>query len=499
RLPGTGRYERRNVLRRTARSAYAQLVLDPDTARRLAARYYDGGEIAADDALAAIDGYLIEWAQRSRQRIAASGSEAFVPPSPTELLFMDDELLTPIVRLVQNPPHELADALAGLARAARGVGYELILYTYRVTGERFLILRASDAPAPAGVVARHGGTFIFRLGASRPLLLEVPYPVTDLYTFEAGARLLELLQARALLVAGASRYANADLSSDVARPHNPRSLFQLAHQVVVREGRGEIVTLQLRGFVAATPGGPDVVLSSGKPVRHEEQLGARLAELDEAFRQLRLVPRWYDGSVETLRFAGVRGPQWRFSEAIAPGTFVVCWLSREVRDRLRGHGFDPDPFLPELPPLGIPTERGNLVLQLVDELERWRARDAVATAGAVNPPAGGRAAAAVIEEIERYLHSGNVVHLAQALDDARRSGGSLRQLHDVSSARSYLLFRPAPNAVDAIFVANLYPRLPEDLDLVRTDRRLDAELTRFVREGLRTLRIRHPQTREGNR
>ncbi len=501
RLPGSGRYERKNVQRGAARASYATLVLDPPAAQRLISHYYTGEAVNRTAALRAIDGYLLQWAQQARGHIAPSGSEAYRAPTQAELLYMDDELFTPIVRLLgaRLDPQELLERLRELSRTAERIGYELVLYTYRLTGDRFLILREA-ADAPEHVVARRGGTFVFRLGAAQPIALEVPYPVTELHTFEAGARLLELLRAQALVVAGASRYANADLSADVCRARNPHTYFQLAHQVLVREGGGVTLTIQLRGFSSVVRPGIEAVLSCGKPIQHRAALSPRLLDLEQALRRLQIAALWYDGSRALLPFAAKSSPQRRYADTMAPGTFCVLWLSRRLRDRFRGRlavGHLLDDLLPDL---GLQRRRGNLMVLLAEVLERWRRRDLTPAHQQPQPldPKRRARCARAIEALRRYARSANIVHLAAARDLAEASGARLLEFLDVSSARLFLVLLPPEGYPDAAFVLNVHPSLREPLELDRTAPEVDGELLRFIREGFETLSLRHPTTRAAN-
>jgi hypothetical protein len=493
RLPGSGRYEDRNVQRRDAKSSYATLVLHPAAAQHLISQYYSGYGLSSQARLLAIDGYLLQWAQTARRAVAPTGSEAFRAPTTSELLFMDDEILTPIVRAQRASRSGTLDVdqLRELSRAAERVGYELLLYTYRLTGERFLILRESDEP-PDHVTSRFGGTFVFRLGAGRPVVVEVPYPVTDLYTFEGGARMLELLRAQALIIAGASRYANADMSADVGRPRNARTYFQLAHQVLVREGAGATLAVQLRGFAGSTRPGVDVVLSSGKAIRHRADLPQRLLDLEGELMRLRIPPTWADGSQWSLPFGIARGPQWKYAEAMHPGTFVTCWLSRELRDRFRGRLAVLDAHGEAVPDLGMPRLRGNLMVHLVDLLERWRRRDASGVTRTEAPRQTREHVERVIRQLERYVATDNIVHLAEALHEVDEAGGQLMYFLDASSARAYLVYTPPEGLQEVFFVVSLHASLRERMELVRTAPTASAELLRYVREGFESLRVLHP-------
>ncbi|HXD10111.1 MAG TPA: hypothetical protein VN653_08620, partial [Anaerolineales bacterium] len=80
------------------------------------------------------------------------------------------------------------------------------------------------------------------------------------------------LSARALLVAGAHRNANADKSADVA--HADQSIFQSAHIILTQEIQaesGNVIILQIHGFHTSKHDGyPPVVLGFGEETGAEE-------------------------------------------------------------------------------------------------------------------------------------------------------------------------------------------------------------------------------------
>lgn len=77
------------------------------------------------------------------------------------------------------------------------------------------------------------------------LLVEVPAPLDEWGSLEAGLSLFQLLKGSALAVAGSSRRTNRDGSADVLSEH--RSIFHAFHRVVARRN-----ALQVRGHTRET-------------------------------------------------------------------------------------------------------------------------------------------------------------------------------------------------------------------------------------------------------
>ena len=135
--------------------------------------------------------------------------------------------------------------------------------------ERVVLIRES-LPVTAG-----WGTYVLRPAGARDLLIEVPHPLEDSRTRTEGVVLFRSLAAKALLVSGAHRCANAAAAncggttiacgqvgpyreSDVA--HATLTIFQAAHQALA-PCSGESLTLQLHGNSLTTC--PDLFISNG--------------------------------------------------------------------------------------------------------------------------------------------------------------------------------------------------------------------------------------------
>ncbi len=92
-------------------------------------------------------------------------------------------------------------------------------------GEYYVVREVANAPG-----ALHGwGIFVFDARPRSDLVLEVPRPLAERKSVEAGAALFQRVAARALLVAGAHPEASRDGSADVLAA--PGTTFQAAHEL----------------------------------------------------------------------------------------------------------------------------------------------------------------------------------------------------------------------------------------------------------------------------
>jgi len=154
--------------------------------------------------------------------------------------------------------------------AAEGFAYHIERFTdLPFDDEQYLIVRENVPPSLGW------GTVVLRLGAARPLVIEVPHPAADEGSELEAAAIFRQVRARALLLAGTHRCANTAFSpclgvtmacgqqepyrqSDTA--HATQTMFHAAHRALVPCG-GERVAIQLH--VNSLLSCPDVFISNG--------------------------------------------------------------------------------------------------------------------------------------------------------------------------------------------------------------------------------------------
>ena len=140
--------------------------------------------------------------------------------------------------------------LRGARRLAAALGYALVLYDDVVTGRQLLV--ACDASEPG-----RGWDAILVDPEGDDVLVEVAHPGSDLRTTEVGVAVFRETRARALLVAGAHRYAWKDARCDAARA--PDTPFDLAHRALLPAR----CVIQPHGFHREDGDYPAIVLSAG--------------------------------------------------------------------------------------------------------------------------------------------------------------------------------------------------------------------------------------------
>lgn len=330
-----------NLQRETTLSGFAELQLRSDAIRRLLGRALASeGTGAVNPGQAAIDGSLPDWLLADTTRIAPPGSNLYRKPAVEELLFFDDEVVTPLLRAVaaEHGDKGLSDAgkteLRIIEAAAASLGYQLLRFHHRSNGSDYLIL----AEAPSGghpERLRYWGSYIFRLGVSQSVLVQVPRPVFEVNSLELALALFESMHARALLIGGASPEANQDHSADLLRFANKENVFNAVNQAILREsGSTPLLIVQSRSLGERRDlpmPGADIVLATTAGAQSPAQMSALGRRLIEALTRFGLRVAFSDGTPAMAGYEAGGLPQAFYLNATQNKEMVVFWASPLAR------------------------------------------------------------------------------------------------------------------------------------------------------------------------
>ncbi|WP_050414176.1 poly-gamma-glutamate biosynthesis protein PgsC/CapC [Azoarcus sp. CIB] len=337
-----------NLQRDTLYARFAELQLHRDDVRRLLGRALAGERgVAETVSERSIEGYLQDWLLSDPTRIAASGTDLYVKPGVEDLLFFDDEVVTPLQAAAAEHYRDGAWAADGLEElrmiqgAATALGYELLRYRHRGSGSGtdYLILAEADRPADAAAARRYWGTYVFRLGPAEPFVVGAPRPLFEHNSFEMAVALFESLRARALLVGGASPAANRDGSADIVRLANKENLFNVVGQSILRQaGDAPLLTVQSRAMSERTDAplpGADVLLAAGNGALDVSQLGERGRRLVDVFGRYGLSVAFAGGELASAGYEVGAMPQVFYLNATQGKEFVTFWASPLARAGFR--------------------------------------------------------------------------------------------------------------------------------------------------------------------
>ncbi|MCB1824099.1 MAG: poly-gamma-glutamate biosynthesis protein PgsC/CapC [Candidatus Competibacteraceae bacterium] len=336
-----------NLQRDATPGGFAELALDRAGMRQATARIMVAGlaETPLEIRDPRIDGPLQEWLLAERRWIAERGTDRYRPPRLEELLYIDEEILTPLLKLIRTEYRdggwttEGQAALSALASAAGAVGYRLSRYRHRLSGQEYLLL-AEDETGDR----RYWGTYVFRLGKGPGYLVEVAHPLFEVNTFEYGVWLFERLEADILLLAGAHPEANRDGGADPLNPANRLSLFSLVNQVAMREAATRpllAIGIRAYGIRPDEPAPPtDASLTCHNGASRRETLGELGQRLMATLEADGLTPQLLDGGPYAAGLQSTGVPQARYVNASIHKEFCQLWLSPMVRASYRQQSED---------------------------------------------------------------------------------------------------------------------------------------------------------------
>ena len=442
-----------NVLRDTTRRGVAEVFLTAaDRRRLLQQRLLAEGETAP---LNVTREPIRPWLQKKRDAIAPQGSDAYRVARLEELMFLDEEILRPLLTALargstwESLPRDARQQIIATRHAAAGIGYTIDVFRDPYTQGEFVALHES-APAQ-----RHWGTFVFRLGLPSPLMIEVPRPLLETHAFDFGVDLLQRLNASMFFVAGAHPLANLDGTADLMRLSNKVNAYNLMRQAALRElGGRPMLVVQTRAIRA--PVNADVVLATDDGGGRNDLRGpkAMLADTLEA-TGLRLA--MVDGSAETAGYEmGIllTGSSLNHTQN---KHMVTLWLSPNLRSRFR-HLDDHRTLLSSFHQLNLPTVRDDLGTFLLQQYPQ-----------AASQPIS-RFPSRLFDDVCRYLDNNDIVRLAHIRRNYPEV--ALTRVDDATTDQAFLVL--GDHRGGAPWIANLTGSLHKKDDR-QTYRRLDGE------------------------
>ncbi len=458
-----------NIQRDATGKGFAELYLNRSDMRKiLYKQVFAEGEVREIIRGQRIDGYLQDWILGGKEMVAPEGSEQYGVPELEELLFFDEEVLTPLIRAASESypdgawTEEGVLELGAVSAAAALVGYEVIRYRYKISGTDYLILAETRDLSKR----KYWGTFVFRLGPSEGYLIQAPRPLFELNVFEYAVSLFERLNAHALLIGGAHKNANLDGTADLIRLQNLQNAFNLVNQVVLREsGDRPMLAIQTRAL-GVNPDQPDpaadVLISFGRGEREIDSLSPLGTRLVNTLNQDGLNYRFVDGTRATAGYEVGGLPQSLYLDQTKNKEFVILWLSAVTRLQYKQQteNFQRET---QFKTLNIPTVQGYLYPYLLEKSNRD---------GREKPPQ------ALIDQIKQYIMRQDVILLRSITEEWKRY--RFKQFIDMDTRQSFLMIFSKSNKL--IMAANLIPR---DLD---SEYRLDdpGKADDVVREFLNT-------------
>ncbi|MBK8816246.1 MAG: poly-gamma-glutamate biosynthesis protein PgsC/CapC [Methylococcaceae bacterium] len=420
-----------NLQRESAEYGFAELMLTYDDIRKLLSRSLqlsDKTTVQDVERNLRIEGYLQEWVLNLKTAIAPKGSQLYQKPKQEELLYLDEQVISPLLNLLfQTAVSKTAilaqdKALQTISQAANKIGFQLVKYKDSLTGQEYFILAEQTTSNP-----RYWGMYLFRIGESSPVAVEIPRPLFEKNSFEYGVSLFERLKAQALFIATTHPGANSDGSADLIDPNNKLSVFNLLNQVLIRKkNEAPLLLLNVRAFSYRSDRpypDADMVLSLADGIVSRAQLNPLAQNLLTTLESEGFNVKLLDGSDQTSGYEVGATAQSYYLEAASNKTFAMLWLSPTVRAAYRQQS---ENLLQaaQFNGLEIPTVEGDLETYLQNQ-NAFSGRETIDLS--------------FRDQVNDYIDQQDVIRLQQILGNAKALGYSLIRFLDRNSKQAFLV------------------------------------------------------------
>ena len=407
-----------------------------------------------------------------KEKIQTQGSEEFVQAKLEEMLFMDKEVVGPLIELVgetfpdrsfqpssANYPQwfdrEIFERLQAIQSAAHITGYQISIVLDPDNGDQFFALSESSEQN------KGWGTFLFRPAIMEDIAVEIPRPLFESRSFDFGVSLFQRPRASVLLIAGAHPRANQDGSADISKAANRRNLFNLVRQVLFRKlGDRPYLLCQARAIQA--PVDSDIVLASDEG----EISITELSPLKQKFAQQLVGDKFsvgfVDGSPKTAGYELGILMKAASSQVAQNKEVMSLWLSPSLRSKYRQQN-EHSTLLAEMNACDIDVVIGNLIEQIM--LLKDQHRDGQSFQVTSELPS--ELPSELKEGLNAYVENLDVIKLLAIKQ--RLQQWTLRCVLDNSSGQNFLIVI-APNR-QPVAVINLTGHISkETFELPRLDR-----------------------------
>ena len=396
---------------------------------------------------------LSEVLKTVKENICSQNSEEYVPAKLEEMLFMDNEVVGPLIDLCgETQPDtdfsadsnkfpkwlnkDTREKLHAIETAAQIIGYQVSVILDSENGDQFFALSENTAMRKKG-----WGTFIFRPSLMENFAVEIPRPLFENRSFDFGVSLFQRPRGSVLLIAGAHPRANGDGSADISKAANRRNLFNLVRQVLFRKlGDRPYMLCQARAIQA--PVNSDIMLASDEGETSFEQLSPLKKWFTQKLIEDEFSVGFVDGSSNTAGYE--LGILLKAAAIQVAGNkeIISLWLSPALRTKYRQQN-EHSTLIAQMHACDIDVTIGNLSDEL--QITVNQSTNASPVRSSVPLPTG------LKSSLDSYVSNFDVIKLISATEEF--SQWSFRCVLDEVSGQTFLiLFSPQRQLVR---IANL--------------------------------------------
>lgn len=436
-----------NRQRDYSREGFAELILTNTGIRQLIAGFESSNTSIPKPDILITNQYLKDWLLEHKQQWAAKNTELYQPAKLNELIFFDEQVLSPLYHYIDssrqkdNNSLDLQQQLQGINRMALAMGYQIVKLQEPNSNEYFIILTEISSDKQ-----RYWGTYVFRMGPASAYFIASPRPLLESNSFVYAISLFKDLTAQSLLVPSAHARANINGQANILARNNEITLFNRVHQSLLRHYQpASPLVIQTRGLSAKqwqAEDSADVRLSFWQ----DSNADYSIPKMDKLIDQIKASGLSYDivnGEVNEAGYEDHNNLLAQYMPVARNTDMVTLWLSEDYRRQLntgKKSGAYHKHFLAmqvELQTRDIPRWVNSLPLSeepLNDEITLL---------------------------LTHFIESGDIIKLANSLD-LINSHGSLRleYLQDSVSKQYFIALSNLQN--EFIALANINPIKPDE-------------------------------------
>ena len=447
-----------NRQREYSREGFAELMLTSSGIRQLIASFEP---VLSPDNNLNIDTQKIalkEWLAIHKTTWAGKNSESFTPAKLNELIFFDEQVLTPLFQFIDEgslnkDSDEQRQALEGINRMAQVMGYKIVNLQQPGSSERFLVLTEQ-----AGAQQRYWGSYVFRLVNAAPYFIEAPRPLIESNSFDYAINLFFDLNAQALLVPSSHALANADGTANVLGNDNSVTLLNRVHQSLLRHYQSEkSLVIQTRGVGANQ-------LDENNPVdirlalwqnSNTQFTSPLMDKLTQEIAQSGLSYNFVNGEKTESGYEDHYSLLSQYMTVAQDAEMVTLWLSEQLRRKIKQGSV-------------IATYRKQFLAMQIDlqerDIDHWlntsQSSHQTLPTSVYNP-------------LNAFIDAGDIIMLANGISAL----GSL-QLEYIRDIKSQQYFIAITNAQkQPVALASIDPLIPEEHILLDEE----SSVTRFIK------------------
>ena len=473
----------RNLLRDSTVGPFVELFLNVADMRQLIGHQvsYESPAKELTTQLTILDRHLSQWVQEQKANIIKPGTDGYVPAAIEEMLYMDEEVVAPLIRLIDavNQQPDSGDLflthqpywlqLRGIHAAANVMGYGIQVIRDRQTACIYIALCETNFSQPNG-----WGTFVFKLGPASPYAIEVPRPLYEFRSYDFGHNLFTRTNAAALLIAGAHPRANRNGSADISKADNRTNLYNLVRHIIFREnGDSPYLIAQARAIQA--PVDADIVVATDEGKRSVAGLSKLKQGLLQKLKNDDLRITFVDGSEKTAGYEIGILLQATMVQISANKEVISLWLSPSLRSKFREQT-ETDNLSAQFLACGLPTIEDSL-WQHLTSLNKQTENDCVKRTGMPLP---------LRHELIQYANSNDIVKLISIVDQF--PDWHFSRLMDSTSGQAFLLVQHRDDSFPCVM--NLTGFLGQNVKACRQLSKTDVES--YIRSRTMWLEIESP-------